>query len=111
MGTRLNGAKFWILDVGSHSWSISRRSISKQYCGVEINPVTDNDFQIGDNLEFTRTSSTGYTVDDLGYLETNFSRKYQIKSIADGMIHVDCLLVKRIRDQLIFSDKKRLSNL
>ena len=75
---------------------------------LKSNPVTDNDFQIGDNLEFTMTSSTGYTVDDLGYLETNFSEKYQIKSIADGMIHVDFLLNETNQGPAyFFTDKEK----
>ena len=78
---------------------------------LKSNPVTDNDFQIGDNLEFTMTSSTDYTVDDLGYLETNFSEKYQIKSIEEGIIHVDFLLNETNRGPSYFSlTKKRLSN-
>ena len=79
---------------------------------LKSNPVTDNDFQIGDNLEFTRTSSTGYTVDDLGYLETNFipddNEKDQIKSIADGMIHVDFLLNETNQGPAyFFTDKEK----
>ena len=104
----LSGAKFWILDVGSHSWTISSAQFLSSIVEWKSNPVTDNDFQIGDNLEFTMTSSTGYTVDDLGYLETNFSEKYQIKSIADGMIHVDFLLNETNQGPAyFFTDKEK----
>ena len=104
----LSGAKFWILNEYSIGWTISSAQFLSSIVEWKSNPVTDNDFQIGDNLEFTMTSSTGYTVDDLGYLETNFSEKYQIKSIADGMIHVDFLLNETNQGPAyFFTDKEK----